>query len=489
MFPPFQEEDAFKYCRKIKALLDKKQIRIKQLASLSEERKDNGLMIGLCVACADSSVKILLCCSGISKDLEIDNDSKIKSELGLSANDEVIIVSPIVNPSLIENALCENDKEIHLLTDKINSFEEDTKSLEEKKVLTKKRNDLCLESQKKVFDLYKFHSFQNKIISLKAACALYNKNKLPPTGTGECCAPKLLDYACKNNLNVKSMCEFFYESTYCTNSLQTKETPECTVTSIETTERSEASVPLNPNQIFTIPPCNSRCSIVLPAILGLRIIYRDDYIIVVNKQSGLLSVPGRGIDKQDCIVNRIKKLYPFCIEQPAVHRLDMETSGLMVLAFTKEAHKELNRQFENGEVEKKYIALIDGVLAKKKIANEGTMELYFRLDIDNRPHQIWDEINGKKAVTQWKIMDTENYISPSNNNRAVTRVLFTPHTGRTHQLRLASSDSHGFGLPIIGDSLYGKCEEGERLMLHAAYLSFTHPVTKHRMTFNSECEF
>ena len=297
------------------------------------------------------------------------------------------------------------------------------------------------------------------------------------------------------------MCEFFYESLYNNNLTQRKKTSECTVAVLETNERSETSssvVSINTaqvykhsvsNQIFTIPPCNSRCSIVLPAILGLRIVYRDNFIIVVNKQSGLLSVPGRGIDKQDCIVNRIKRLYPFCIEQPAVHRLDMETSGLMVLAFTKDAHRELNRQFENGEVEKKYIALIDGVLAKKKIKNEGIMELYFRLDINNRPHQIWDEINGKKAITQWKIMDTENYISPSNQKRAVTRVLFTPHTGRTHQLRLASSDSHGFGLPIIGDSLYAKCEEGERLMLHASFLSFSHPVTKYKMQFTSECEF
>ena len=119
MFPPFQEEDAFKYCKKIKALLDKNLIHIKQLSSLSEERKDSGIMIGLCVAYTESSTKILLCCSGISKDLKFSNDLEIKKELGLSLYDEVIVVSPIVNPSLIENALGENDKKIHQLTEKI----------------------------------------------------------------------------------------------------------------------------------------------------------------------------------------------------------------------------------------------------------------------------------------------------------------------------------------------------------------------------------
>ena len=94
------------------------------------------------------------------------------------------------------------------------------------------------------------------------------------------------------------------------------------------------------------------------------------------------------------------------------------------------------------------------------------MELYFRLDIENRPHQIWDSVYGKKAITEWKILDVEKYLSPLENKKNVTRVLFIPHTGRTHQLRLASADSHGFGVPIIGDTLYGHCEPDERLMLH-----------------------
>ena len=117
------------------------------------------------------------------------------------------------------------------------------------------------------------------------------------------------------------------------------------------------------------------------------------------------------------------------------------------------------------------------------------MELYFRLDIDNRPHQIWDEVNGKKAVTQWKILGVERYTDPHGKTTNATRVLFIPHTGRTHQLRLASADKHGFNVPIIGDTLYGKCTPGQRLMLHAQYIKFTHPTTGQTMEFTCPAEF
>jgi tRNA pseudouridine32 synthase/23S rRNA pseudouridine746 synthase len=253
----------------------------------------------------------------------------------------------------------------------------------------------------------------------------------------------------------------------------------------------EKNFPLSTFHFPLTPPCDERCGILLPAMLGLRILYRDDAICVVNKQSGLLSVPGRGEDKQDCIESRFRRLFGDKVEikQPAVHRLDMETSGIMILVFTKEAHRELNRQFEAKEVQKEYVALLDGVLPKMGIAPHGTMELFFRLDVDNRPHQIWDAENGKSAVTEWQILGVERYHAPDGTTRNVTRVLFMPHTGRTHQLRLASSDSHGFGCPIIGDTLYGHCDEGERLMLHAKKISFTHPLTGERMIFECEPEF
>ena len=167
----------------------------------------------------------------------------------------------------------------------------------------------------------------------------------------------------------------------------------------------------------------------------------------------------------------------------------METSGIMVLALNRESHRKLSMQFQDGETRKEYEALLDGILPKLGIPDEGCMELYFRVDIDNRPHQIWDETYGKKAVTQWKVMDVESYSAPDGNRRFVTRIKFLPHTGRTHQLRLAAADCHGFSVPIIGDTLYGKCIEGERLMLHATKLFFRHPSTGEEMTFTSKAPF
>ena len=209
--------------------------------------------------------------------------------------------------------------------------------------------------------------------------------------------------------------------------------------------------------------------------------YRDSQLVVINKPSGLLSVPGRTADKQDCVSSRLKKLFPKCIEQPSVHRLDMETSGLMVYALTKEAHRNLSAQFEAGTVHKKYVALIDGVFNHNEY--KGVLQLKFRLDPDNRPHQIYDEENGKLGITEWEKAGTVLYTAPDGSQRRCTKIIFTPKTGRTHQLRLAASDPHGFGIPIVGDSLYGMCAPGERLMLHAFELEFTHPVSGTRMSF------
>ena len=317
---------------------------------------------------------------------------------------------------------------------------------------------MCDESLKKVFGLYSFHCADGKVRSLLEICEKKQKNP-PPTGTGDCCAPKLLDFAFKNQLVVKSLAEVFYGKS---NKFRTN------------------------GKLYE--PCDERCALILPETLGLEILYQDEDIVVVNKQSGLLSVPGRGPEKQDCIVNRLKKLFPHCIKQPSVHRLDMETSGILVLALNENSHRNLCRQFEEKKVQKRYIALLDGKLPEKFPKN-GTMELYFRVDIENRPYQIWDEVYGKNAVTEWNWLGEEIYSAPDGTERLCTRILFIPHTGRTHQLRLAAADIHGFGVPIIGDTLYGHCEKGERLMLHAEFLSFIHPSTGKLMEFSCPAPF
>ena len=208
----------------------------------------------------------------------------------------------------------------------------------------------------------------------------------------------------------------------------------------------------------------------------LDIIHADDAFVVVNKVGGMLSVPGRGPEKIDSVAHRVRQMFPDCIEQPAVHRLDMDTSGLMVVARTAEAHRELSRQFHERETEKRYVALLDGVLE----GEGGTIELPFRLDIDNRPFQIYDEVHGKMGTTHWKKMGIEN---------GLTRIDFKPVTGRTHQLRLHSAHEKGLGIAIVGDPFYGNGTGPGQMKLHACELGFTHPLSGEKLKFISEPVF
>lgn len=389
-------------------------------------------------------------------------------------------VNALVDQKLYDKAVEGNDREIHRLSES-----PEGESPEQKQLRDEKRLALCNETLEKIYSLYNFTCFDGvtRNFDYLKEQVRYNSNlveaKLLPTGTGDCCAPKLLSYAFSHNLEPVSLVEFYWGK---------------------------------PNSHFEnkkfYPPCDEKCGLILPEILGLKILYRDEDIIVVNKPSGLLAVPGRGPDKQDCIVNRIKNLFPDCIEQPSAHRLDMDTSGLLVLGFTTEAQRSLSIQFQNGEVEKKYIAVIDGVLgvkcnfenhAAEKLSpkglkdlnpqitpetNEGKIELKCRLDIENRPHQIYDEVYGKNGITLWKKIRIWKM-----NGRNVTSIEFNPQTGRTHQLRLAAASCIGFGIPIVGDNLYGHQEEGQRLLLHSSYLSFKHPVTGEKMEFFCEPDF
>lgn len=208
----------------------------------------------------------------------------------------------------------------------------------------------------------------------------------------------------------------------------------------------------------------------------LDVVYQDSAIVVVNKKSGMLAVPGRGAEKIDSVAHRVTQLFPTCIPQPAVHRLDMDTSGLMVLALTAEAHKNLSRQFHERQTHKRYIALLDGELTE----DEGTIELPFRLDVDNRPIQIYDEVHGKIGITHWKKIGLEN---------GLTRISFQPITGRTHQLRVHAAHPRGLGIPIVGDPFYGSGTESGQLKLHACELGFVHPISKKQEMFTKKALF
>ena len=208
----------------------------------------------------------------------------------------------------------------------------------------------------------------------------------------------------------------------------------------------------------------------------IEIIYKDTSILLVNKPGGLLTVPGRGPDKQDSLVRRLQKQIPELPEQPAVHRLDMHTSGLMLFAMNEAAHRNLSKQFQYRLVIKRYIAVVEGVVH----GDSGTIELAFRLDTENRPYQVYDPVNGKMGTTLWKKLSED----PGG-----TRIEFTPLTGRTHQLRLHASHSKGLGVPIIGDYLYGTGQDGDPMLLHASYLCFRHPVTGTSCEYRSEPPF
>lgn len=411
--------------------------------AVSEERREEGIMIGVLVA-QDSACgeRVLYTVSGISRAIE----GEYVTEDGPAE-----AVPPIVSAERIEDALAKNDEAIHALTDSLRGAEGETRDR-----LKAERRRLTTESLERVRALYAFHTAAGYVQSLRDICGA----REVPTGTGDCASCKLLDAAFNRGLTPVSMCEVYYG---------------------KPAKHRTPGVPY--------PPCDERCALILPAMLGLDILYRDRDIIVVNKPSGLLSVPGRGENKQDCVTSRVRRLFPTCIDYPAVHRLDMETSGIMVLAFTKEAQRVLCAEFERGEVEKRYVALVDGVLPKKGIPAEGEKTLYFRLDPDNRPHQVWDAEHGKRAVTAWRVLDVEHYAPSRLPRRDVTRVLFTPRTGRTHQIRLLCADTHGFDCPIVGDSLYGDRAEGGRLMLHASFICFTHPTTGKRIEISCPAPF
>ncbi|MEI6892148.1 MAG: RluA family pseudouridine synthase [Pontiella sp.] len=190
----------------------------------------------------------------------------------------------------------------------------------------------------------------------------------------------------------------------------------------------------------------------------VEIIDQDEAFIAVNKPTGLLSVPGRGPDKQDCCLSRVMAQFP---EALMVHRLDMDTSGLILFARSLEVQRALSLQFEKREIHKVYIAVVEGVLEK----NVGFIDFPMRKDMEQRlpPKHIVDCVRGKKALTEWKVLERD-----ANS----TRVALFPKTGRSHQLRV---HMNAIGFPIVGDAIYGT--SGERLMLHAQTLELPHPCT------------
>lgn len=211
----------------------------------------------------------------------------------------------------------------------------------------------------------------------------------------------------------------------------------------------------------------------------IPIIHASARIVVVDKPAGLLSVPGKpipgGPDNQDCVAARVRALFPDARGPLTVHRLDMETSGLLVLGLDPEAHRDLSAQFEQRRVGKSYVALVAGIPGE----STGRISLPVRPDVENRPRQIVDFIHGREAITDWSVMGLAD---------GQTRLRLDPLTGRTHQLRLHLAHDRGLGMPIVGDRLYGG-PPASRLMLHASCLEFTDPGSGQRLAFESAAPF
>ena len=315
--------------------------------------------------------------------------------------------------------------------------------------------------QREIFDQYKFINAHGIYEALSNLFPDFEERK-PPSGSGDCCAPKLLQYALTNGLEPICMGEFWWGN--------------------------------SPNKEIRehgnyYQACGSRCRPILGHMLqGLNVeenplqswgndlsietVYEDDSIIIVHKPAGLLSVPGREIE--DSAYTRVLKRFPLATNHLLVHRLDMSTSGLLIFTKTKKANKRVQRQFIQRTLKKRYVALLEGLLEQ----DEGRIDLPLTPDYYDLPRQLVCHETGKIATTHFKVLERKN---------GRTRVALYPITGRTHQLRVHCAHQEGLGMPIVGDELYGKREE--RLHLHAQSITLEHPMTRETVEFSVDPDF
>jgi len=327
--------------------------------------------------------------------------------------------------------------------------------------LKEERRERSATLQQQLFEQY---VFLNKDVENKSLYDIFKDTAFgkPPSAAGECATPKLLQYAFANGYKPLAMAEFWWGASPKSEIRKHKQFyPACTGKCKPILAHMLEGIPIDDNPF--LQPAQEN--------LHLEIVYEDDSFVVVNKPSGLLSVPG--IDVQDSVYTRLKARMVNA-EPLIIHRIDMGTSGLLVVAKTREAQKHIQRQFLNRTVSKRYTAL----LSKAIDGTEGEIRLPLIPDIYNRPLQKVCYETGKKSITKWKVIEVVG---------DTTRIHFWPYTGRTHQLRVHSAHADGLNAPIVGDDIYGT--PAERLCLHAAYLEFVHPETKQRMSFDVSEDF
>ena len=279
----------------------------------------------------------------------------------------------------------------------------------------------------------------------------------PPTGTGDCCAPKLLHYAATHRLKPLAMAEFWWgASSQRGDKLQGNFYGACA-------ERCQPLMGFLLSGLVDSTGVNHSHAITLtPSMSNLALLYEDEWLIAVNKPSGLLSVPGRYQHTYDSVLSRLRLKQPEGAYLAPIHRLDQDTSGILLFAKDSNSLVAMSQQFQQRRVQKVYVALLDGYLARE----QGVIDLPLGSHPCDRPRQRVDFKDGKPSSTTFRVLAHEE---------TYTRVHFRPHTGRTHQLRVHAADSQGLGIPIVGDRLYGNSSEGDRLYLHASELTVIHP--------------
>ncbi len=378
----------------------------------------------------------------------------------LDANEYKQFEADLIKQSLHDKYL------LRVLTEKWETILEDAKmqlsSYETHiEALKEERKERSAILQNQLFEQYTFLNIEGRQKSLQDIFKSTAFGK-PPAGAGECATPKLLQYAFAHGYKPLAMAEFWWGSSPKSEIRQHKKFyPACTgkCKPILAHMLEGMAVDANP---FLLPAANN---------INLDIIYEDDSLVVINKPAGLRSVPGVDID--DSVYSRLKDA--MVIAEPLIiHRLDMGTSGLLLVAKTPQAHKLIQRQFLNRAVTKRYTALLSKAISD----SEGEIRLPLIPDLYNRPMQLVCFETGKKSITQWKVIEVKD---------GITRIHFWPLTGRTHQLRVHAAHQLGLNAPIVGDDLYGTSDK--KLHLHAAYIAFTHPVSKKRMEFEVAEDF
>ncbi|WP_299122994.1 RluA family pseudouridine synthase [uncultured Tenacibaculum sp.] len=328
--------------------------------------------------------------------------------------------------------------------------------------LKKQRKKLSAWVQTEIFKHYQFLNQEKETQNLLDV--FKNSKQNIPAGAGDCCAPKLLQYAFKHGLTPICMAEFWWGKPLATSVRKHKNFyPACTGKCKPILTHMLKGILVTKNPLLEQLSVNKK---------DITVIYEDDALMVINKPEELLTVAGKEI--QDSVYQRIKNKYPKITGPIIVHRLDMSTSGILLIAKNEYIYKALQAQFINKTVHKRYVALLDGTLSK----NNGSINLPLRVDLDDRPKQLVCNEHGKPALTKWETIEV---------NDGKTKVHFYPITGRTHQLRVHAAHNLGLNTSIVGDDLYG--EKSNRLHLHAEHIEFIHPITKEKVSFTSACTF